>query len=455
MKNRFSLGAMLDEAVNDPFRDGGEPRIEERQRWMLYAVAALFFCFIVWATLAKVDEQAKAQGRVVPSAIADKVMPSQPGRILKVSVSVGQTIKAGDMLLTMLPSVAQMDSATAESKFYALFAKQVRLKAEATGAKAPVFPDIVVKKAPEAVKGEILAFETNQSRNKAQLETLEEQKNQRQRELEQTVQQIADTGRTAALAQKEVGILAPLVKEGAASERDLVKAQQSLSTTQSELNRLRNAKPLAEAAKRETESRIVEFTATFKADAQSQLSQLESEIGPLEAAVKAARGELPAIEIRATHEGRVQSVNVTEGSVVMPGQQLPMLELVPDTGKLLIEARLKPMDVAFIHPDQKAVIKITAYDFSIYGGLDATVMDISPDTITDEKGESFYRVRLSTTRDCLVDKKGACRSDAKGKPLAITPGMTAEVDILTGRKRIITYLLKPFIKASQTALTER
>ena len=455
MINRFRLGELLDEAMEDPFHDGGEPRITARHRLLLYAIAAFFLVFLLWAGIAKIDEVSRAQGRVVPSSIADKVMPEQPARVDEVAVSVGQKVKEGQLLLKLYPIVPQMDSATAESRYYALLAKQIRLQAEAEALTEPKFTKEVIAKAPKAVENEKQTFSSNLSRNAAQLDTLKQQASQRQNELEQIEQQIKDTSNTAGLAAREVGILAPLVREGAASQRDLVKAQQGLSSTQSELNRLRNAKPTAEGAIREAQSRITEFNATIRSDAQAALSQLESEIRPLQSAVLAARGELPAIEVKAPREGLIQSVSITKGSVVQPGQQAPMIEIVPDTGILLIEARLRPADVAFIRPGQAASIKITAYDFSIYGGFDAKVEDISPDTITDEKGESYYRVRLSTNRNCLIDKNEKCRVGADGKPLAITPGMTAQVDILTNRRTILHYLLKPFIKASQNALTER
>ncbi len=461
MKTSTTLGRMrdmftplYDDVLEDPFGDGGEPRVTRRQRWMLYAIASFFLLFLVWSMLAEVDEVAKAQGKIVPSTIADRMMPTQPAKVTEVLVNLGAAVKKNDLLLRMQPTITQTDMATAESRYYALLAKQERLQAEAEG-REPVFDKAISQRAAEAVKGERETYQSNLSRNGNQLTTLREQIEQRQKELEQVEQQIKDTTQQAALAGQEVGMLAPLVREGAASRRDLLRAQQSLAAAQAEKNRLINTKPTAEAALREAKSRLEEFDSTFKADARSQLSQLSSEIGPLEAAVKAARGELPAIEIRAPRAGKVQLLTVTPGSIVQPGQQQPMLEIVPEGETLVVEAMVRPADIAFIRPELDANVKITAYDFSIYGGLDAKVKDISPDTITNERGESFYRVRLQTQHNCFIDRTGACRSGRRGESLIISTGMTAEVDIITGRKTVWDYLMKPFIKASRNALTER
>lgn len=449
------LMPLHDDLMEDPFHDGGAPRITRRQRWLLYAMVSFVVVFVLWSMFAEVNEVAKAQGRVVPSSIADRIMPTQPARVSQVMVQLGDSVAKDQVLLLMQPTIAQTDSATTESRYYALLAKQLRLRAEADGATAPQFTDELRQKAPDAVRSEQQTFDGNKDRNVTQLNTLNEQLEQRKQELEQTNQQIQDLSRQAGLAGEEVNMLTPLVRDGAASRRDLLRAQQSLAAARGELNRLTTSKPTAEAAVREAESKIAEFDATFKADARTQLSQLESDIGPLEAAVKSARGELPAIEVRAPRAGKVQLVTVTEGSIVQPGQQQAMMEIVPEGEKLVVEAQVRPADIAFIRPGQDATVKITAYDFSIYGGLDAKVQDISPDTITNERGDSFYRVRLQTLQNCFVDLSGRCRQGHRGESLIISTGMTAEVDIITGHKTVWNYMVKPFVKASRSALTER
>lgn len=459
MKNMQRYIDMLmplhDDVMEDPFHDGGAPRITHRQRWLLYAIVSFFFVFLLWSAFAQINEVAKAQGRVVPSSIADRIMPNQPARVSRVMVALGASVEKDQLLLLMQPTMGSTDSATAETRYYALLAKQLRLRAEAEGLEAPAFTEDLKTRAADAMRSEQQTFEGNRDRNATQLTTLKEQLEQRKQELEQVVQQISDLSRQAGLAGEEVNMLSPLVRDGAASRRDLLRAQQSLAAARSELNRLTNSKPTAEAAVREAQSKIEEFDATFKADARTQLSQLESEIGPLETAVKSARGELAAIEIRAPRAGKVQLVTVTEGSIVQPGQQQPMMEIVPEGETLVVEAQVRPADIAFIRPGQDATVKITAYDFSIYGGLDAKVQDISPDTITNEKGDSFYRVRLQTLQNCFVDLSGHCRRGNRGESLIISTGMTAEVDIITGHKTVLNYLLKPFIKASRNAMTER
>jgi adhesin transport system membrane fusion protein len=206
------------------------------------------------------------------------------------------------------------------------------------------------------------------------------------------------------------------------------------------------AAPRAEAAAREVEQRINEIVSRTRSEAAGQMNEIKAKLAAVTETIRAYEDRVTRTELRAPLRGIIKDVLVhTLGGVVKPGEEV--IQIVPLEDTLLVEARVRPSDIAFLHPGQRAVVKITAYDFSIYGGLGAAVVDISADTLTNEKeDESFYRVRLRTD--------GSSLSKA-GKELAIIPGMTATVDILTGEKTVLAYLLKPLLKAREAALSER
>jgi adhesin transport system membrane fusion protein len=214
---------------------------------------------------------------------------------------------------------------------------------------------------------------------------------------------------------------------------------------QTELNGLQTALPRAQSAVQEAEARIKELTSGSKADAQTELSTTMIEMSTIEQTLGALEDRQTRTEIRSPVNGLIKDIKIhTIGGVVQPGQDI--LEIVPLNDQLLVEANVRPGDIAFLHPGQKAVVKITAYDFAIYGGLKGELVDISADTITNEKGESFYRVRVRTHETAL---------QRKGEVLPIIPGMVATIDILTGEKTVMQYIMKPLIKTVGNAMKER
>jgi adhesin transport system membrane fusion protein len=240
---------------------------------------------------------------------------------------------------------------------------------------------------------------------------------------------------------------APLVANGAASKLELVKIERQLTDLQGQLDDAKIAIPQAEAARNEVQKRVQEKTATFHSDTQAELNKHTAELAALSQQIFAQHDRVTRTEVRSPVRGTIKDVKVTTiGEVIKPGQDL--VKIVPLEDTLLVEAKIRPADVAFLHPGQAAMVKITAYDFSIYGGLKAQVEDISADTIKDDtpNGGTFFRVTLRTEKNAL----------GKGdKPLPIIPGMTASAEILTGQKSVLDYLLKPLLKARDEALHER
>jgi adhesin transport system membrane fusion protein len=240
-------------------------------------------------------------------------------------------------------------------------------------------------------------------------------------------------------------ITRPLAARRVVSKIELLQLERQVNDLAGELDSTRLAVPRIESALEEAERRIEERGLSFRAEAQRELNAVQAEATALAEAITASADQVKRTEVRSPVRGTIKRLLVTTvGGVVQPGEDL--VEIVPLEDTLLVEAQVRPADIAFLHPGQLAKVKVTAYDFSIYGGLDGVVEDISADTITDERGESFYRIRVRTDDNAL---------EHNGETLPIIPGMTTQVDILTGEKTVMDYLLKPILKAKERALRER
>ncbi|HEY8964110.1 MAG TPA: HlyD family type I secretion periplasmic adaptor subunit, partial [Alphaproteobacteria bacterium] len=243
----------------------------------------------------------------------------------------------------------------------------------------------------------------------------------------------------------EIDMIRPLVDRGSAPKRDLLQLDRQMAEQRTDLNGLRAALPRARAAVEEAQARLSDATTQFRANAQAELAQTQIESQTVGGTLSGLEDRADRTEIRSPVDGIVKDLRInTVGGVVKPGDDV--VEVVPADDQLLVEARIRPSDIAFIYPGQKAMVKFTAYDFAIYGGLPGEVTDISADTITDDKGNSFYRVKVRTDKSTLIHS---------GQELPIIPGMVATVDVLTGKRTVMQYMLKPFIKTLDSAMRER
>jgi adhesin transport system membrane fusion protein len=251
--------------------------------------------------------------------------------------------------------------------------------------------------------------------------------------------------RTYQLLKREIELTEPLVGEGAVSEVELLRLQREASSMLGDIAGTKLAIPRVRSQLQEALKEIKEEQLQFSNNAKKELNEVQAELDALSATSVALADRLERTSIRSPVYGTVKQVLVnTVGGVIQPGMDL--IEIVPLEDTLLVEAQIKPSDIAFLRPEQEAMVKFTAYDFTIYGGLDAQLEYISADSVTDEKGNAYYQVRVRTNQNYLMGKEGK---------MPIIPGMVATVDILTGKKTILSYLLKPILKAKQTALRER
>ncbi len=409
---------------------------------LLFIIVLFFATFIVWAQTAKLDEVTRGEGKVVPSSQVQRVQNLEGGIVAEINVKEGDIVEKGQVLLRIDNVQAAAQLRETRGKYLSLLAAIARLEAEASDSPDVVFPEEVLKEDPESANRELALFNARRAQLEEQLQILRDQATQKQQELVEQTARVKQLEEAYNLTKQEVDLLAPLVKQGISPRLDLIRVQQKLQDIRMEMEAIKLAIPRTRAAIREANRRVGEKLAAFRAEARQELNAKRVELNAVAQALTTEADRVTRTEVKSPVRGTVKKLYVnTIGGVIQPGQDL--VEIVPLDDKLIVEAKIRPADRALLRPGLKATVKVTAYDFSVYGGLEAELIDISPDTIVDEKGESFYRIRLRTKTNNL------------GPDKPIIPGMTTTVDILTGQKSVLDYLLKPILKARQNALRER
>lgn len=414
-------------------------------RIILFGGALFFIIILLWAGIAEIDEVTKGQGKVIPSSQVQVVQNLEGGILSEIQVREGETVKKGQILLRI--DDTRFSSSLRESRlqYLALKAKASRLWAEFTGAEQFNLPPEVEKEATHLGKQEKDLFTSRRTELETTVNILQQQKQQRQQELEELKSKEKHLGRSLAITQQELDFSRPLIDKGAISKVQVLRLERQVSELQGELDTTHTALPRIEANIREAEQKINEASLRFRNQAHLDYNTARAELDRLTESNVALTDRVQRTSVRSPVRGTVKQLLInTVGGVIQPGAEL--IQIVPLEDTLLIEAKIRPQDIAFIRPDQAATIKFTAYDFAIYGGLNAKVEHISADTIADEKGDSYYHVRLRTDKNYLGTELN---------PLPIIPGMVAEVDVLTGKKTILDYLLKPVLRAKERALRER
>ncbi|MEM6781077.1 MAG: HlyD family type I secretion periplasmic adaptor subunit [Pseudomonadota bacterium] len=411
---------------------------------ILLGTVAAIGLLILWASFAKLDEVTRGDGKVIPSSEIQKIASLEGGIVDEILIKRGDEVEAGQILVRLSDIAAASDLGSNEQRYLGLLATVTRLQAEVEG-KIPEFPDEVMQGVPQSVTEEMNAFRANQDKIANQTSIMEQQKSQRQQELNELRVRSSGLSAELQLIRDEKSMVEPLVQRGSAPQQELLQLDQRIKQKQTELSGVNAGIPRARAAIAEADARIEEVNATARAQAQTELSAKTIEMNAIKEGLGGLQDRKDRTEIKSPVNGYIKDVKVyTQGGVVQPGQDF--IEIVPKDDQLLVEARINPKDIAWLYPDQPAVVKITAYDFSIYGGLDGKLIEISPDAITDENGDSFYLVRVQTDNNAL---------ERRGEVLPIIPGMVASVDILTGEKTVMEYMLKPFVKTLDNAMNER
>jgi adhesin transport system membrane fusion protein len=413
-------------------------RLNGSQRILLIGALGLFL-FIVWASLAQVDEITHGQGRVIPSSKVQVVQASDPSTVSEILVRSGELVKKGQLLARLDDTDSSSALGQIEAENRSLSARAARLGREGRGTAADCPPGAPCIEEAALQRARQAALSSRLSGLSAAIE-------QRRRDQGEAQATVASLQSSVKLAREQVGMLQPLAAKSIVPQTDLMTAQRDLVDLQGRLAAARQGAARAAASIREAQAQLSEANLLFRQEALSERSQVAAKIAVNQESIRGAQGRLERSEIRSPVDGIVNDVQITTiGGFVGPGEKI--MQVVPIGDKLLIEARVRPSDIAFIRVNDRANVKVTAYDFSIYGGLQGNVVQVSADSIYDEvKQEAYFTVIVETDQAWL--KSG-------GKKLPITPGMICDVEILTGRKSILSYLLKPVLRARSQALTER
>ncbi|WP_224555725.1 HlyD family type I secretion periplasmic adaptor subunit [Pectobacterium versatile] len=413
-------------------------------RFTLWAIGAFFLFFILWAGLADIDEVTRGDGKAIPSSRLQKIQNLEGGIITEVFIREGQVVNAGDPLLRLDDTRFASNVGETEADRLSLLSRIERLSAEINGQEL-VLSEEITTQAPKIAAGEKELYNSRRQQLHNEISGLEEQLIQRHQELRDFSTKEIQFRNSLGLLQQEIKMSEPLIAEGAISKVEVLRLRRAEVETRGQLDSIKLSIPRAESAIKEGENKIEETRSRYKSEALSQLSEAQTSLNKIEATGKALEDRVNRTLVVSPVRGIVQQLLVnTIGGVIQPGSDL--VEIVPLDDKLLVEAKIRPQDIAFLHPGQDAIIKLTAYDYTIYGGLKGQLEQISPDTVTDKEGNSFYIIRLRTDKNYL---------GSADKPLLIIPGMVASVDIITGKKTILSYLLKPIIRAKAEALRER
>ena len=412
---------------------------------IIWATFAFIGAFLLWAAFANIGETTVGEGKVIPSSQIQVVQNLEGGIVSDIRIKVGDVVQKNQVLMLIDDTRYASSFQENKAKNDALTAKIARLNAEVSGQPFTLTPQLR-KDNPDLAQREYTLYQQRQAEYGANTSAFRQQIDQRTQELKEKRSRLGQINASLELLNRELTMSRPLVKQGAMSEVELLRLERQANDLKGELEATKIAIPRLESAVTEAKNKLDSYVAKFRADALAELNQVRAEQEGTAATGVALKDRVERAVVRSPVTGTVKSVKVTTiGGVVQPGSEL--LELVPLEDNLLIEAKVKPRDIAYLRPGQESLVKITAYDFSIYGGFPAKLEYISADSITDEKkGESYYLVRVRTTSSTPA------RSD---KPLAIIPGMTATVHIQTGEKTFLHYLLKPIIKTKEMAFRER
>jgi adhesin transport system membrane fusion protein len=418
---------------------------EQKLRGSRIAVILTFAAvvvLIVWAAFAQLDEVTRGEGKVIPSRQVQVMQSLDGGIVSEILVKEGQQVKTGQLLLKVDPTRFVSSLRENRAQYIALLAKAARLTAVANG-KPFVPPPELIKEAPDLVEQERSAYENKRMELEAAVGIARQQLSQRRQELNELTAKREQATQSYTLTAKELEVTRPLARTGAVSEVELLRLERDVARYRGERDAASAQIPRIQAAISEAQNKIEEVGLNLRNQARSELSDTNAKLAALSAGSEGLADRVKQAEIRAPMNGTVKQLFAnTVGGVVQPGKEI--IEIVPSDDALLLEARVQPKDIAFLRPGQAALVKFTAYDFSIYGGLEATLDHIGADTITDEKGNAFYIVRVRTAHSTIGDAH-----------MPIIPGMVAEVDILTGKKSLLNYLMKPVLRAKANALTER
>jgi adhesin transport system membrane fusion protein len=412
-----------------------------RARLLLYTIAAVMLLLVLWAFFARVDEVVRGDGRVIPSKQVQVIQSLDGGIVSEILVSEGESVAVGAPLIRIDETRAVSSLRENQSQYLAYLAKQYRLRALAEGTSFNP-PDEVKKQVPETYDQEYALYNSSKEELTSAIAIARDQMVQREKELleVQFRKEIAEKNYES--SKRELAANKPLLASGAVSEIDILKLEREANKAKGDIDQARAQISRIESSIGEARRKVSEVQQTFQSKVRTELNDITARLNSVSEVSVSLKDKVNQSTLKSPVNGKVSRLFFnTVGGVIQPGKEV--LEVVPTDDALILETKIQIKDIAFISLLQPAVVKLTAYDYTIYGALEAVVENISPDSIVDEKGNAYYIVRVRTLKSNL------------GKGLPIIPGMVAQVDIMTGKKTILSYLLKPVLKAKSYAFSER
>jgi len=400
--------------------------------------------FIVWASFAEIDEITRGDGDVIPYGQNQIIQNLEGGIVESILVKEGEIVNVGQVILKIKNVESTSKSRTNEMKYYELEAKRLRLYAEANGLD---FKSIQVK--DKELRSQIKLAKNLYNSDKLEFQAKDKsflnQINQKKQAYREAKAKVKSLRKSLEFVAEEIQMTAPMVEEGVKSKVDFLKLKREANGIENDIEAAKLSLPRLNSAIKEFQNKRKESKQLFMNTSKKELNEVIAEISRLKTQQVAFSDQVDRTMVKSPVEGIVQKLYVnTVGGVIKPGADL--VEIVPTNKKLYLEIKIKPSDIAFLHPGAEAKVKVSAYDFAIHGGLKGKISNISPDTITDKKENTFYIINVTTEKNYLGTKE---------HPLNIIPGMTVSVDIVTGKKTVMQYILKPILKSKQYVFSER
>jgi adhesin transport system membrane fusion protein len=412
-----------------------------RARVILRMIVLMLVIAVIWAAVSRISEVTRGEGRVIPSLQLQVLQSVDGGVVSEILTYEGDVVEPGQVLLSVDQTRFVSSMRESHAQILSLQAKAARLRALAEDTPF-VLPPELAKEAPATADEERRLYESRRLELETARSIARQQLSQRQQELAEARARYGQASRSYELSARELAVTRPLAGSGAVSEVELLRIERDTSRFRGERDMAAAQIQRIQSAISEATHKVEEVTLAFRNEAGKELAETMARLNSLSEGSVGLADKVERAVLRSPVKGTVKRLLVnTIGGVVPPGKDI--VEIVPLEDTLLLEARVQPRDIAFLYPGQKAMVKFTAYDFAIYGGLEGVLEHIGADSVVDEKGNAFYTVRVRTNRPVL------------GANLPIIPGMMAEVDIITGEKSILTYLLKPVLRAKTRAFTER
>ena len=416
----------------------------KKLHWVLVSFSITIFSFILWASFAQIDEIARGQGKVVPSGQNQIIQNLEGGIVSEILVKEGDFVKKDQILLKISNEKSSSNLMSNEIKTLYLKAQIKRLETEINGGTFE-FEKTDNETLNDFISNEKELYLSNMKQLNSKIQIFEEQNKQKQNELKDARQTITHYKFSVKAIDQEVKMTEPMVKRGIRSQVDFLKLQREASDSKQKLQSAILSVNKIKSEISEIQKKINETYENHESESREKLNEIITSLKDLKANSTTSIDQVSRAIVKSPSNGIVQTLHInTIGGSIKPAQDL--IEIVPTDYKLIVEVKILPSDIAFIYQSQKAVVKFSAYDFSIYGGLDGEVINISPDTITEKDDKTYYLVKIKTDKNYIGTEE---------KKMKIIPGMVADVDIITGKKTILDYILKPILKTKQYTFTER